>query len=58
MSKQHLKYLKNEVIEDVTASRIRQYEEKAGVTVRLRPALRSARTISARISSCCPPVGR
>ena len=26
MSKQHLKYLKNEVIEDVTAQRIREYE--------------------------------
>ena len=28
MSKQPLKYLKNEAIEDVTASRIRQYEAK------------------------------
>jgi len=35
MSKQPLKYLKNEAIEDVTASRIREYEAKAGVTVRL-----------------------
>ena len=35
MSKQPLKYLKNEVIEDVTASRIREYEAKAGVTVKL-----------------------
>jgi hypothetical protein len=35
MSKPHLKYLKNEVIEDVTASRIREYEAKAGVTVKL-----------------------
>jgi hypothetical protein len=35
MSKPHLKYLKNEIIEDVTASRIRQYEAKAGVTVKL-----------------------
>ena len=35
MSKQPLKYLKNEVIEDVTASRIREYEAKASVTVRL-----------------------
>jgi hypothetical protein len=35
MSKQHLKYLKNEVIEDVTARRIREFEAKAGVTVRL-----------------------
>jgi hypothetical protein len=35
MSKPHLKFLKNEVIEDVTASRIREYEAKAGVTVTL-----------------------
>jgi hypothetical protein len=35
MSKQPLKYLKNEVIEDVTARRIREYEAKAGVTVTL-----------------------
>ena len=35
MCKQHLKYLKNEVIEDVTASRIREYEAKASVTVKL-----------------------
>jgi hypothetical protein len=35
MSKQPLKYLKNETIEDVTASRIREYEARAGVTVRL-----------------------
>ncbi len=35
MSKQPLKYLKNEVIEDVTARRIREYEAKAGVTVKL-----------------------
>ena len=35
MSKPHLKYLKNEVIEDVTACRIREYEAKAGVTVKL-----------------------
>jgi hypothetical protein len=35
MSKPHLKYLKNEVIEDVTASRIREYEAKAGVRVKL-----------------------
>jgi hypothetical protein len=35
MSKPHLKYLKNEVIEDVTASRIREYETKAGVPVKL-----------------------
>jgi hypothetical protein len=35
MSKQPLKYLKNEAIEDVTASRIREYEAKVGVTVKL-----------------------
>lgn len=35
MSKQPLKYLKNEVIEDLTTHRIRDYEAKAGVTVRL-----------------------
>ena len=35
MSKQPLKYLKNEAIEDVTASRVREYEAKAGVTVKL-----------------------
>jgi hypothetical protein len=35
MRKPHLKYLKNEVIENVTASRIRQYEAKFGVTVTL-----------------------
>jgi len=35
MSKPHLKYLKNEVIEEVTASRIREYEAKAGVMVTL-----------------------
>src|SRR6516225_8678259 len=35
MSKQHLKYLKNEVIEDVTAQRIREYEAKVGVPVKL-----------------------
>ena len=33
MSKKSLKFLRNEVIEEVTASRIRQYEAKAGVTV-------------------------
>ena len=33
MSKPHLKYLKNEVVEGVTARRIREYEAKAGVTV-------------------------
>ena len=35
MSKQHLKYLRNEAIEDVTAQRIREYESKAGVAVKL-----------------------
>jgi hypothetical protein len=35
MSKQPLKYLKNEAIEDVTAQRIRHYEATAGVTVKL-----------------------
>lgn len=35
MSKQHLKYLRNEVIEDVTAQRIREYEAKTGEAVRL-----------------------
>ena len=35
MSKRHLKYLRNEVIEDVTARRIREYESKAGVTIKL-----------------------
>lgn len=33
MSKKSLKFLRNEVIEEVSASRIRQYEAKAGVTV-------------------------
>lgn len=33
MSKGHFKYLRNEVIEDVTAQRIREYESKTGVTV-------------------------
>jgi hypothetical protein len=35
MSKQPLKYLKNEVIENLTAHRIREYEAKAGVMVKL-----------------------
>lgn len=35
MSKKPLKFLKNEVIEDVTARRIREYEARAGVTVKL-----------------------
>jgi hypothetical protein len=33
MTKQRLKYLKNEAIEDVTAQRIREYESKTGVTI-------------------------
>ena len=35
MTKQHLKYLRNEAIEDITAQRIREYESKVGVTVTL-----------------------
>ena len=35
MTKHRLKYLKNEVIEDTTAQRIREYESKAGITVAL-----------------------
>lgn len=35
MTKQHLKYLRNEVIEDVTARRLREYEARAGITVPL-----------------------
>ncbi len=35
MSNPRLKYLKNEVIEDVTARRIREFEAKANVTVKL-----------------------
>jgi hypothetical protein len=35
MSKRPLKYLKNEVIEDVTARRIQEYEAKVGITVTL-----------------------
>jgi len=33
MSNPKLKYLKNEVIEDVTSRRLREYEAKAGVTI-------------------------
>ena len=33
MTKQHLKYLRNQAIEDITAQRIREYESKVGVTV-------------------------
>ncbi len=33
MSKQSLKFLRNQVIEDITAQRIREYEAKVGVTV-------------------------
>ncbi len=35
MTKRHLKYLRNETIEDITAQRVREYEAKAGVTVKL-----------------------
>lgn len=35
MSTARLKYLRNEVVEDLTARRIREYEAKAGVTVQL-----------------------
>ncbi|MGO9109553.1 MAG: hypothetical protein ACLP9L_09990 [Thermoguttaceae bacterium] len=35
MTRQHLKYLKNEAIEDITAQRIREYEAKVEVTVTL-----------------------
>lgn len=35
MTKRHLQYLRNEAIEDITAQRIREYEAKAGVTVKL-----------------------
>ena len=35
MTKQRLKYLRNEAIEGVTTQRIREYEAKAGVTVKL-----------------------
>ena len=35
MTKHRLKYLRNEIIEDVTAQRIREYESKAAVTVKL-----------------------
>ena len=34
MTKNRLKYLKNEAIEDVTAQRIREYESKTGVMVK------------------------
>jgi hypothetical protein len=33
MSKGHLKYLRNEAVEDVTAQRIREYESKTGAAV-------------------------
>jgi hypothetical protein len=33
MSKKNLKYLRNQVIEDITAQRIREYEAKVGVAV-------------------------
>ena len=35
MSKQSLKFLRNQVIEDITAQRIREYEAKVGTTVTL-----------------------
>jgi hypothetical protein len=35
MTRNRLKYLRNETIEDITAQRIRQYEATAGVTVEL-----------------------
>ena len=35
MTKQHLKYLRNDAIEDITANRIREYEAKVGATVAL-----------------------
>ncbi|MEX1027786.1 MAG: hypothetical protein WD049_07240 [Candidatus Paceibacterota bacterium] len=35
MTKSHLRFLRNEVIEDVTAQRIREYESKHGITVQL-----------------------
>ena len=35
MSNQRLKYLRNQVIEDITAQRIREYEAKVGITVAL-----------------------
>ena len=35
MSNPRLKFLKNEVVEDVTSRRLREYEAKAGVTVAL-----------------------
>src|ERR1700730_10484971 len=34
MTNHRLKYLKNEVVEDVTAKRLRYYEVKAGVTLK------------------------
>lgn len=35
MTRQHLQYLRNEAIDDVTAQRIREYESKTGITVTL-----------------------
>ena len=35
MTKQRLKFLRNEAIEDITAQRIREYEAKVGGTVTL-----------------------
>lgn len=39
MSKRHLKYLRNQAIEDLTAQRIREYEYKSGVTVKFPVAV-------------------
>ena len=50
MTKQHLKYLRNEVIEDITAQRIREYEAKAGVTI-LVPASSTATPLSPTVWS-------
>ena len=35
MTRSHLRFLRNEFIEDVTALRIREYESKHGITVQL-----------------------
>lgn len=35
MTRSHLRFLRNEVIEDVTAQRIREYESKHSVNVQL-----------------------
>jgi len=41
MSKQPLKYLKNEVIEDLTTRRIREYEAKVWTSPSIRSDFRS-----------------